>query len=110
MATYIPKEEIVSLVDSVNAASTAFTTAGHGDASAARRSLLQEAKKLVASLEDPSTEVWPRIFQVNVSVSVEMLSNMKIWSKFDEGKTISLAEVVEITGADEVMIGQHIFP
>jgi hypothetical protein len=37
-------------------------------------------------------------------VAVEVLKNLNIWSKFEGGKTISLAEIVDSSGADEIMI------
>lgn len=59
----------MALLNGVNAAGDALSVDDASKASEARRILLLEAKKLVASLEDPHAEVWPRAFQVNVAVS-----------------------------------------
>lgn len=45
--------------------------------------------------------------QVNVSVAVEIVSQLKLWDKFEGGKEISLAEIVESTGADEIIISKY---
>lgn len=100
-------QELKGLVHNVSAASEALESSPAGSAAAsARRALLREAKKLVASLEDPSTEVWPRAFQVNVGVAVDVASKMGVWEKLRGDGTITLAEIVDLTGADEIMIGK----
>jgi hypothetical protein len=45
--------------------------------------------------------------QVNVSAAVDVVSKMGLWSRFEEGKTLSLAEAVKATGADEIMISMQ---
>lgn len=103
-------EELAGLVQNVNNASKALeeSSAGSGAAAAAaaRRNLLLEAKKLVASLEEPSTEVWPRAFQVNVGVAVDIAWNMGVWERLEKNRCIALADIVEMTGADEIMISE----
>lgn len=47
-----------------------------------------------------------RMFKVNVSAAVEIVSNLGLWSKFENGKTLTLAEIVKSTQADEIMIGK----
>lgn len=68
--THVPIADIVKLVKDVNEAGQALenTIGGHGESVIARKRLQHEAKRLVASLEEPNDEVWPRIFQVRVSV------------------------------------------
>lgn len=39
-----------------------------------------------------------------MSAAVEVLTNTGLWSKFQDSKTLSLAEAVEATGADEIII------
>jgi hypothetical protein len=60
--SYASPAEVASLVANVNKAA-----AGFDDLHAARRNLQLEARKLLYSLEEPNTEVWPRIFQVRLS-------------------------------------------
>lgn len=98
-------EELTGLVQNVTNAGKALeeSTAGSGTA-AAHRNLLLEAKKLVASLEDPSTEVWPRAFQVNVGVAVDIAWKMGVWEKLSKTSSIALADIMGMTGADGVMI------
>lgn len=100
-------DETSKLVGNIaRAANELQDSATQVDAAYARRTLLLEAKKLVASLEDPSTEVWPRAFQVNVGVAVEVASKMGVWEKLRCKDTISVVEIAEMTGADEVMISE----
>lgn len=100
-------DETSKLVDNIaRAANELQDSATQVDAAYARRTLLLEAKKLVASLEDPSTEVWPRAFQVNVGVAVEVASKMGVWEKLRCKDTISVVEIAEFTGADEIMISE----
>lgn len=103
-------QEAVGLVGNVNAAMKDLQGAKSAvDAVSARRSLLSEAKKLVASLEDPSTEVWPRAFQVNVGVAIDVAWKTGVWESLRNKETISLAEIVKLTGADEIMISELVF-
>ena len=64
--TYTPRPEIAALLASVNKAAAGFKAAAEGDVYVARRNLQLEARKLLYSLEEPNTEVWPRIFQVSL--------------------------------------------
>lgn len=100
-------QEIANLVANINAALKDLQGAkADVDAASYRRNLLSEAKKLVASLEDPSAAVWPRVFQVNVSVAIDAAWKMGIWDRLRDQETISLSEVVDLTGADEIMISE----
>lgn len=74
MAVPTPKEEILAILRGINVTGESLGVNNASEASNSRRTLLQEAKKLVAALEDPYAEVWPRAFQVNVGVSVSPLS------------------------------------
>lgn len=47
------------------------------------------------------------LLQVNVSVSIEIVSQLKLWEKFEGGKEVSLAEIVESTEADEIIISEY---
>lgn len=42
--------------------------------------------------------------QVNVSAAVEIVSNLGLWEKFEGGKIVSMAEILELTKADEIII------
>lgn len=66
--SYTSPIEIASLVANVNKAATIFEAAAEGHIHGARRNLQMEARKLLYSLEEPNTEVWPRIFQVHCLV------------------------------------------
>ncbi len=66
--SYTPPAEIAALVANVNKAAAGFEGAAGGDLHVARRNLQLEARKLLYSLEEPNTEVWPRIFQVRISL------------------------------------------
>ncbi|CZR61327.1 uncharacterized protein PAC_11223 [Phialocephala subalpina] len=102
--SYTPPAEIAALVANVNKAADGFSAAVGGDLHAARRNLQLEARKLLYSLEEPNTEVWPRIFQVNVSAAIEIVGNLKLWEHFEGGKTVTMAQVLELTKADEIII------
>jgi hypothetical protein len=65
--SYASPAEVASLVANVNKAAASFDAAAGGDLHVARRNLQLEARKLLYSLEEPNTEVWPRIFQVRLS-------------------------------------------
>lgn len=39
-----------------------------------------------------------------MSAAVEIVSNLGLWEKFEDGKTVSMAEILELTGADEIII------
>lgn len=42
--------------------------------------------------------------KVNVSSAIEVITQMGLWSKFEDGKTLLVKDIVESTGADEIMI------
>ncbi|RFU24730.1 hypothetical protein B7463_g11608, partial [Scytalidium lignicola] len=109
--TYIPPSEITALVEGVNNAAASFeiAVATKGDLHLARRRLRHEAQKLLNSLEEPNGEVWNRTFQVNVSAALEIVSQLKLWEKFEEGNEVSISEIVDLTEADEIIITAHLF-
>lgn len=45
--------------------------------------------------------------QVNVSVSIEIVSQLQLWEKFEGGNEVSIAEIVESTEADEIIISEY---
>lgn len=85
MAVPTPKEEILAILRGINATGESLGVNNASEVSKARRTLLQEAKKLVAALEDPHAEVWPRAFQVNVGVSVSTPRPPPPCSDYPEG-------------------------
>lgn len=105
----IMDQEMASLVDNISAGLKCLQGASTAaDTASSRRILLSEAKKLVATLEEPEAEVWPRAFQVNVAAAVDVAWKMGIWDRLREKQTISLAEIVGLTGADEIMISEYL--
>ncbi len=48
--------------------------------------------------------------QVNVSAAVEIVSNLGLWEKFEGENTVSLAEILELTKADEIIISKIPYP
>ncbi|KAG4418612.1 hypothetical protein IFR04_008237 [Cadophora malorum] len=101
---YVSSAEITPLVVSLNKAAASFEAATGGDQHVARRKLQLEARKLLYSLEEPNHEVWSRIFQVNVSVAVEIVSDLGLWERFDDGNVVYMAEILEVTKADKIII------
>lgn len=106
MSSQVPREGLLNLIDCVNAATKAVDTPETHGASDARRNLLLECKKRIASLEDPDAEVWPRAFQVNVAVSIDVAATLGVWEKLRSEQSITLSEVVKDTGADVAATGQ----
>lgn len=98
-ASQASKEEIQSLVDRINAAAKALDTPETDLASNARQNLLLEAKILVASLEDPDAEVWPRAFQVNVALSVDIAGSLGVWDKLRDEEFITLSDAAKWSDA-----------
>ncbi|KAK2606796.1 hypothetical protein N8I77_005522 [Diaporthe amygdali] len=98
-ASQAPKEEIQSLVGRINAAAKALDTPETDLASNARQNLLLEAKILVASLEDPDAEVWPRAFQVNVALSVDIAGSLGVWDKLRDEEFITLSDAAKWSDA-----------
>lgn len=105
--TYASPTEVAPLVANVTKAAAAFESATGGNRHAARRTLQLEARKLLYALEEPNTEVWPRIYQVNVSTAVEVLSDLKVWDLFEGGKSLSMIELLELTKADEIILSRQ---
>ena len=108
--TYASPTEVAPLVANVIKAADAFETATGGDQHGARRTLQLEARKLLYALEEPNTEVWPRIYQVNVSTAVEILSDLKLWDLFEGGKSVSMTELLELTKVDEIILSRFPHP
>ncbi|KUI53254.1 Demethylsterigmatocystin 6-O-methyltransferase [Cytospora mali] len=104
MAAPVPKDEIDALLKGVNAAAEALDFGDASKAAEGRRALLLEAKKLAAALEDPHAEVWPRAFQVNVGISIDVAWDLGVWDKLGKQDSVALAEIVEETGADGIVI------
>ncbi|ROW06975.1 hypothetical protein VMCG_04042 [Cytospora schulzeri] len=100
MAVPVPKEEILAILKGINAAGESLGIGDASEISEARRALLLEAKKLVAALEDPHAEVWPRAFQINVGISIDIAWNLGVWDKLSSQESVALVEIVEDTGAD----------
>jgi len=44
--------------------------------------------------------------QINVSMAVEIVSDLGLWEKFEGGKTVSMAEILELTHADSIIISK----
>ncbi|KAG9241141.1 S-adenosyl-L-methionine-dependent methyltransferase [Calycina marina] len=103
-----PTEEVRVILVDLKKAAAGLDTASNSELQNARRTLQMQAQKLVYSLEEPNAAVWPRIFQVNVSAALEVISQFGIWERFEGGKSVFLAEIVTLTGADESIIA-HIF-
>lgn len=86
--SYTSAADIAALVANVNTAAKTFEAAAGGDVHLARRTLQLEARKLLYSLEEPNTEVWPRIYQVIIFslalkiivVEVDMLTTCRSMS------------------------------
>lgn len=106
MASQVPREGLLTLIDCVNAATKAVDTPETHGVSDSRRNLLLECKRRIASLEDPDAEVWPRAFQVNVAVSIDIAATLGVWEKLRSEQSITLPEVVKDTGADVAATGQ----
>lgn len=106
MASQVPRENLLTLFDCVNAATKAVDTPESHGASEARRNLLCECKRRISSFEDPDAEVWPRAFQVNVAVSIDIAATLGVWEKLRTEKSITLSEIVKDTGADVAATGQ----
>lgn len=105
MASQDPRKDQLSLIDRIDAATKAVDQSETHGASNAQRDLL-ERKSRVGSLEDPDAQVWPRAFQVNVAVSIDIAATLGIWEKLRSKKSITLSEVVKNTGADVAATGQ----
>jgi hypothetical protein len=98
-------------MEKLTAAMHALETASGGtEEFSARSNLRLEAMRLAMSLGDPNEDVWPRIFQVNVSVAVEILTNLGLWDAFADVATVTRAEIIGRTKADEIMIGELTIP
>lgn len=107
MAFLASKAAIADAAKKVDAAAAVLEMAiTDSDMISARRSLRLEAMKLVESLSDPNEDVWPRIYQVNVSAAIEIVTNLGLWGDFADGATVTLADIVRKSNADETMIGR----
>lgn len=92
--------ETLALVARINAAAEGLDAAKPYESSKARESLLRECKRLIASLQDPHAAVWPRAFQVNVAVSIDIAATLGIWESLRSKKFVTLSEILSDTGAD----------
>jgi len=101
---HIPSDEVAKLLDNVVTAGEGFKSATEKDAQDARRKLEQETTKLLYSLQDPYRGVWTRDFQINVSISINILSDLKLWERFAGKSELSFADIVECTGAGKGII------
>jgi hypothetical protein len=45
--------------------------------------------------------------QVNVSAAVEIVSHLELWEKFEGERKVSIAEMAELTKADEIIISKY---
>lgn len=106
MASQSPREDLLTLIDNVNDARKAAGTPEVPGVSSARQHILLECKRQIASLEDPEAEVWPRAFQINVAVSIDIAATLGVWEKLRGEESITLSEVVNDTGADVAATGQ----
>ncbi|KAL1860368.1 hypothetical protein Daus18300_009281 [Diaporthe australafricana] len=104
MASRLPSEEIFSLVDRINSVSKDLDASEAAKASKARRDFLVQCKKLVGALEEPDAQVWPRAFQVNVAVSIDIAATLGIWDKLRCQMAVTVSETVKDTGVDKTII------
>ncbi|POS79990.1 O-methyltransferase [Diaporthe helianthi] len=104
MGSQATREELLALVARINAAAESLGTSEAQEASNARENLLLECKRLVASVEDADAAVWPRAFQVNVAVSIDIAATLGIWEKMRDRKCISLSDILKETKADAATI------
>lgn len=92
--------ELLALVARITAAAEGLDAVKPYEASKARESLLRECERLIASLQDPYTAVWPRAFQVNVAVSIDIAATLGIWESLRSKKFVTLSEILSDTDAD----------
>ncbi|ROW00572.1 hypothetical protein VSDG_03374 [Cytospora chrysosperma] len=104
MAVPAPKEEILAILKGITTTGESLDLDDASKASETRRALLTKAKKLVAALEDPHAEVWPRAFQVNVGISIDIAWNLGVWDKLANQDSVALVEIIEDTGADGTVL------
>ena len=105
MASQAPREELLALVSRINTAAEGLDTAEANGVSDARQKLLLESQRLIASLGDPDAEVWPRAFQINVAVSIDIAATLGIWEKLRRKNLVTLSEVMENTAVDAATTG-----
>lgn len=92
--------ELLALVARINAAAEELDAVKPYEASKARESLLHECERLIASLQDPHAAVWPRAFQVNVAVSIDIAATLGIWKSLRRKEFVTLSEILSDTEAD----------
>lgn len=105
MGTRATREELLALVARINAAAKSLDTSDACQGSNGRETLLIECKRLIASVEDADAAVWPRAFQFNVAVSIDIAATLGIWERLRDRKFITLSEVLKETKADTAMTG-----
>lgn len=106
MASQFPREDILALIDRAHDAAKASGGSDASEILSARQQILLECKRRIASLEDPEAEVWPRAFQINVAVSIDIAATLGVWEKLRGEESITLSEVVNDTGANVAATGQ----
>lgn len=106
MASQVPQEDPLTLIDRINAATQAVDKPEAYGSSNGRRDLLLEHKGRNISLEDPDAEVWPRAFQVNVAVSIDIAATLGVWEKLRSKDSITISEVVKDKEANVDATGQ----
>lgn len=106
MASQVRQEDPLNLIDRINAATQAVDKPEAYGSSNGPQDLLLEHKSRSTSLEDPDAEVWPRAFQVNVSVSIDIAETLGLWEKLRSKESITISEVVKDKKANVAATGQ----
>lgn len=92
--------EVLALAARINAAAEGLNAFKPYEASKNRENLLHECERLIASLQDPHAAVWPRAFQVNLAVSIDIAATLGIWENLRSKKFVTLSEILSDTRAD----------
>lgn len=92
--------ELFALISRINAAAGRLDAAKPYEDSKARQNLLRECERLIASLQDPQAAVWPRAFQVNIAVSIDIAATLGVWENLRIKKFVTLSEILSDTDAD----------
>lgn len=100
MGSQATREELLALVARINAAAESLDTSEACGVSKGQESLLIECKKLIASVEDADAAVWPRAFQFNVAVSIDIAATLGLWEKLQDRKFVTLSEILKETKSD----------
>ncbi|KAG8164292.1 hypothetical protein KVR01_006210 [Diaporthe batatas] len=100
MGSQATRKELLALVAGINAAAESLDTSEACEVFKARETLLIECKRLIASIEDADAAVWPRAFQFNVAVSIDIAATLGIWEKLRDRKFVTLSEISKETKSD----------